>query len=68
MVVHRAAPENARESLSVTMLAAPPMQASHAVGRGPRAALQAWSSECRTADESNQWLEDVRLQAILAAM
>jgi len=66
----RAAPAYARDNLSTTAgfsqaLAAPPMQASHAIGRGPRAALRAWSSDRRTVDETNAWMEEARIQAIL---
>jgi hypothetical protein len=70
MVALRATPAHARDNLSTTAgfsqaLAAPPMQASHAIGRGPRAALRAWSSDRRTVDETNAWMEEARIQAIL---
>ena len=46
-------------------LSAPPMQASHAVGRGPRAALLAWSKDRLNVGETRTWMEDARLEAIL---
>ena len=53
------------EAIISQALEAPPMQALHVVGRGPRAALRAWNSDHRTVSETNAWLEDARLQSIL---
>ena len=49
----------------IQALSAPPMQALHAVGRGPRAALLAWSNDRLNVGETRSWMEDARLEAIL---
>ena len=56
--------DRAHVSLSQA-LSAPPMHATHAVGRGPRAAQKAWSKERMTVCETNAWMEKARREAIL---
>ena len=65
-VAQDAAPESTEAAVS-RVLSAPPLQDVHAVGRGPRAAIRAWSNDKRSVSESAAWLEEARLQAILGS-
>ena len=51
----------------VQALAVPHVPATQAVGRGPRAALQVWQSEHKGVGETRAWLEEARLEAVLAS-
>jgi len=51
----------------VQVLAAPPMPATQAIGRGPGVALRKWQRERMNISETRAWTEEARLEAVLGS-